>query len=65
VYTLLNKKLNRRLIHPKFGLWSTPDLIKAEEMLKCCHDYVGDMKDDFIIIHVETGVECPNQLAMG
>jgi hypothetical protein len=61
-YTLFNKGNNRRLIHPKVGLWYTHDLKEAEEMLQACLDYLevdglDNLKPDFVIIDVETGEE--------
>jgi len=61
-YTLLNKGIDKRLIHPKVGLWFTSDLEEAKDMLKACHEYLeaikaGSIKDEFVIIDAETGEE--------
>jgi hypothetical protein len=61
-YTLLNKRLNRRLTHPAVGLWFTPRLDEAQDMLKACHEYLhacnlGHLAEDFVIVDVETGEE--------
>jgi len=57
-YTLYNKELDRRLVHPRVGLWFTTDLEEAKSMLKDCHDFVGEeAKYNFIIIDADTGVE--------
>jgi len=62
VYTLYNKKLDKRLTHPKVGLWYTPSLDEAKDMLKACHEYleathIGHLSNDFIVIEVESGEE--------
>ena len=62
-YTLYNKRLSKRLTRPQIGMWFTSSLEEATSMLKACHEYVntfGDpnLKDDFVIIDVETGKEC-------
>jgi hypothetical protein len=59
-YTLYNKELDKRLTHPRIGLWYTFDLKEAEDMLKACNEYLdasglGSMKDNFTIIEVEDG----------
>ena len=61
-YTLYNKRLNRRLTHPRIGLWFTNDLNEAKDMLKSCNDYVlgnniQGIRQDFCIIDVESGAE--------
>lgn len=61
-YSLLNKRLDRKLKHPKIGIWYTNDLVEAKEMLKSCLGYLSasglsDFKDDFIIIDEATGKE--------
>lgn len=61
-YTLYNKRLKRRLTHPRIGLWFTNDLQEAQDMLKACHQHLAGhnlpgMDDDFCIIEVETGNE--------
>ncbi len=39
-YTLYNKRLQRRLIHPRVGVWYTTDIEEAISMLNACHDYL-------------------------
>jgi len=61
-YALLNKRLNRKLIHPRVGLWFTPSLEEARETLKACHEYLEaigakDQIPDFVIIDAETSEE--------
>jgi len=56
-YTLYNKRLQRRLTHPAVGLWFTPKLQDAVDMLRSCKEYVrslGMTEDDFVIVEVET-----------
>ena len=64
-FTLLNKKLNRKLTHPRIGLWFSNDLEEAKSMLSACREYLDasgfeDMKSDFVIINADTEeeVEC-------
>lgn len=59
-YTLLNKRLNRRLTHPAVGLWFTPSLQEAQDMLAACQDYLRAcnlhaLLDDFVLIDVASG----------
>lgn len=59
-YTLYNKRLGRRLSHPKIGLWYTSDIDEAIEMLDACHEYLrcsglAGNEEDFVIVEVETG----------
>ena len=57
-YTLYNKELDRKLIHPRVGVWFTTDLEEAKLMLKDCHAFVGEMqKSNFIIINLDTDEE--------
>jgi hypothetical protein len=61
-YTLYNKQLQRKLVHPIVGLWSTSSLEEAEKMLAACHEYLcainlADLKDEFVIIDVATEQE--------
>ena len=60
-YTLYNKKLNRRLVHPRIGLWYTNDMEEARNMLESCHEYLRAIKMenmcDFVIIDIESGDE--------
>lgn len=48
-YTLFNKRLNRKLTHPKVGLWFTTDIKEAEDMLKSCKEYIRAIGVDQII----------------
>jgi|TARA_Y100000034_G_scaffold100478_1_gene123897 hypothetical protein len=61
-YGLFNKKLQRRLVHPKIGLWFTSNLDEAKNMLESCHEYLRatkmeNMCEFFVIIDVESGDE--------
>lgn len=61
-YTLYNKQNDRRLIHPKVGLWFTYDYEEAKDMLKACQEYLKadglqDFNDDFVIIDIESNEE--------
>jgi hypothetical protein len=63
-YSLYNKRLDRKLKHPKIGIWYSNDLKEAEEMLKACKGYLdssglSDFKDNFVIIDETTGKEIP------
>jgi len=62
MYTLYNKELERKLTHPRVGLWHTPSLEEAQDTLKACHEYLDaigakDQKDNFVIIDAETNEE--------
>lgn len=64
-YTLYNKSNDKRLMHPKIGLWFTPSLGEAKEMLKACHEYLKSMGlekylNDFVILDVENNVSLEN-----
>tara|TARA_Y100000034_G_scaffold40932_1_gene50382 strand:- start:2461 stop:2664 length:204 start_codon:yes stop_codon:yes gene_type:complete len=64
-YSLFNKRLKRKLEHPVIGLWNTPDLDEANEMLAACHEYLNavganHLRDDFVVIDVETQEEILN-----
>jgi len=58
-YTLYNKHLEKRLTHPKIGIWYTTDLNEAKEMLDACHEYVKNFEktDNFVVIDGDTGEE--------
>jgi hypothetical protein len=61
-YSLYNKRLDRKLKHPKIGIWYSNDLKEAEEMLEACNGYLdssglADFKKDFVIIDEITGKE--------
>ena len=62
-YTLYNKHLDKRLVHPKYGLWCTQDLKKAEEMLIACREYLLASNipesefDNFVIWNIEQDKE--------
>lgn len=60
VYTLFNKRINKRLIHPHYGLWCAPTIEEAADMLRACKkcaEIYGPIAGDFVIIDVETGEE--------
>lgn len=44
-YTLYNKVIKRKLVHPVVGLWHTSDLSEAEEMLRLCREHVQGFVD--------------------
>jgi hypothetical protein len=58
LYTLYNKKLNKKLIHPRVGLWYTADFEDAKATLKACYEYLDAIgvkdHDDFVIMDAET-----------
>ena len=60
-YTLYNKQSQKRLIHPRIGLWNTSDLLEAREMLVACHEHLTashiPIHEQIVIIDVETGEE--------
>jgi len=61
-YTLLNKLLDKKLTHPNYGLWSTPDLKEAQDMLAACKEYLvadglSNLQDKFVIIEEDSGQE--------
>lgn len=61
-YSLYNKRLDRLLEHPKIGIWFTPDITEARDMLTTCQAYVQTLeidgyKDCFVIIDTETKKE--------
>jgi len=61
-YTLFNKNLGKRLVHPRIGLWFTNDIEKARNMLESCREYLRainmeKMCEFFVIIDVESGDE--------
>lgn len=60
-YTLFNKQSQKQLTHPAIGLWFTPNLEEAQEMLVSCHEYLTIMgipiHEDVVIVDAETGVE--------
>ncbi len=59
MYTLYNKKLKKNLTHPAVGLWFTPKLEEAQDMLKACREYIEatqlPLSKDIVIRVVETG----------
>jgi len=62
MYTLLNKKTGKTLTHPRVGLWFTPDIEEAKDMLVACKEYlVAERLDgllpDFVIVDAESGKE--------
>ena len=64
MYTLFNKRINRQLIHPRYGLWCAPTLQEAREMLasckKCAENY-GPIAGDFVIVNIETDEEVEDE----
>lgn len=61
-YTLYNKRIDKKLTHPKVGVWFTLNLQEAKDMLKSCLEYLdatnlSQLKPDFVIINAETGDE--------
>ena len=61
-YALYNKKLNKKLIHPRVGVWYTTDLEDAKKTLAACHEYLEAIgaeneREHFIIINLETSEE--------
>jgi hypothetical protein len=57
-YTLFNKSNQKKLTHPKVGLWFTNDLEEAKEMLSSFYDYLdssnmSSLKDDIAIFDVD------------
>jgi hypothetical protein len=61
-YTLYNKRLNKKLTHPKVGVWFTNNLDEAKDMLKSCKGYLTScnltaLELDFVIINAETEEE--------
>ena len=62
MYTLYNKKNDRRLTHPVVGIWYTSELKEAEEMLDACHqtlenEGMTELKSNFVIIEADSGEE--------
>ena len=67
-YTLYNKSLKKKLVHPVVGLWYTNDMEEAEEMLKLCKEHIAELAKqqpdnadlaqlDIVIIDAETEKE--------
>lgn len=62
-FTLYNKHLDRKLMHPRYGLWCTQDLKEAEEMLIACKEYLQASNvpeaefDNFVIWDIERNKE--------
>ena len=62
MYTLYNKQRDKKLTHPKIGLWYTPDLPEAQEMFTACLEHLdavglSEVKKHIVIIEAETGEE--------
>lgn len=60
MYTLLNKRLGKKLEHPRFGVWLTSDFNEAQNMLRVCKQCAstyGPIEDDFVILDLETDNE--------
>lgn len=61
IYYLYNKRLNTKLIHPRYGLWQTASKEEAEEMLEVCKGYIktsniDGYEDDFVVQILEEDV---------
>jgi len=67
-YTLFNKKLKRKLIHPIIGLWFTNDIDEARDMLAACKRHFLESQtvktcrleafaNEFVIVDTETDEE--------
>jgi len=61
-YSLYNKRLDRKLKHPKIGIWYSNDFDEAKKMLEACMEYLeasglSDFKEDFVILDESTGNE--------
>lgn len=67
LYTLYNKHLEKKLTHPKYGVWYTRDLKEAKEMLQACREYLIASHipeaefHNFVIIDLEHGGEEVNE----
>jgi hypothetical protein len=64
-YNLLNKSNDRKLAHPAYGIWSTPELKEAQSMLKACKDHLTasgleNLQNNFVIVEEESGQEVPS-----
>ncbi len=62
LYSLYNKRLDKKLNHPRVGVWYTANLTEAEDMLKACLGYVGTIgvegyAADFVIVDTISGEE--------
>lgn len=40
MYTIHNKLNGADLVHPRTGLWTTPSIDDANDMLAACHEYL-------------------------
>ena len=67
-YTLFNKNLKRKLMHPIIGLWFTNDINEARDMLALCKKYFLESQtvktcrleafaNEFVVVDAETGEE--------
>ena len=61
-YILFNKFLDRKLVHPVYGVWTTPELDEAQKMLKVCKQYLmaqglEDIQNKFVIVEEDSGQE--------
>lgn len=67
-YTIYNKRLERRLIHPRVGVWYTTDLEEAVSMLEACWAYIRTLDmdpDDFCLWDMDEEKEVPFPVASG
>lgn len=65
IYYLYNKRLNTKLIHPRYGLWQTASKEEAESMLSFCKNYIKTFnidgyEDDFVVQTLEDEI-CSRQ----
>lgn len=66
-YTLFNKINNKKLMHPKVGLWFANDKKEAEEMLKSCYEYLRAsnlewMCENIVIVDAEAEIDNCNKI---
>lgn len=63
LYTLHNKRLDKNLTHPKYGVWCTSDIKEARDMLNACLQYLTTSNipklefNNFVILDLDTGEE--------
>lgn len=61
-YTLRNLRDNKNLVHPAVGVWNTPDIQEAHEMLMACREYLeslglSSITRDFVVWDLTTNQE--------
>lgn len=55
-YSIFNKSLNKKLSHPKLGIWFTEDIHEAKELLRCFKEYlnnIGDKDTSLYLVNAE------------